>query len=62
MILETAQMIVGRELNSGGGGVFASVEGLNCVGQDVDISLSTEPVYGTVAALPADMLVPEGSS
>ena len=61
MIPETAQAIVRREFNLGGGDLFASLEGLNRVGWDVDSSSSSQRVYGTVAELPRDLLVPEYS-
>ena len=48
MIPETAQVIVRREFNLGGGDLFASLEGLNPVGWDVDSSSSSQRLYGTV--------------
>ena len=61
MIPETAQVIVRREFNLGGDDLFASLEGLNRVGWDVDSSSSSQRLHGTVAELPRDLLVPESS-
>ena len=61
MIPETAQVIVRREFNLGGDDLFASLEGLNRVGWDVDSSSSSQHLYGTVAELPRDLLIPESS-
>ena len=61
MIGETAQASVRREFNLGDGDLFVSQEELNRTGWDVDSSSSSQRVYGIVAELPGELLVPEHS-
>jgi len=52
---------VRREFNLGDGDLFVSQEELNRTGWDVDSSSSSQRVYGIVAELPGELLVPEHS-
>ncbi|MGO9333856.1 MAG: NUDIX hydrolase [Acidimicrobiales bacterium] len=58
---ETAQAIVRREFKLADGDLFVSQEELNRTGWDVDSASSSQRVYGVVAELPGELLVPEHS-
>jgi hypothetical protein len=58
-IPETARAIVRRELELDGSDPFVSLQELNRNGWDVDSSSSSQRVYGVVAELAADLVVPD---